>query len=137
MIRMKDYIEVAYNAVKGVVDKVYLDRPKTVGEEINEYAIVSVPSYVSNREMNPDGDLDYYVTTVNIDLFVKDRISSKATNQKYITRLDDIQKRVLALFPIVDSEKSVMIHRPRVIWSGSDSDSWHYISISARLTTYI
>lgn len=135
MVRIKDYIETAYNAVEGICDKVYLDRPKAVGEKVSSYAIVSCPNYVSNRELGQD-DFDYNITTVDIDVFVKDKVTSQKLNQMNIGKLDELTKAVLDKFPIVDKEKSVKIHNPRVIFSGSDGDGWHYAMIAARLTTY-
>lgn len=137
MIEFSDYIETAYNAVKTVTDNVYLDRPQSVAQSVSEYAVVGCPNYISNREINHGGDLNYYVTTIDIDLYVKDKQTSQKTNQLNIKKMDKLVKKTLALFPIINKEKSVMIHIPRVIFSSSDGEGWHYALITARLTTYI
>ena len=137
MIEFSDYIETAYNAVKTVTDNVYLDRPQSVAQSVSEYAVVGCPNYISNREINHSGDLNYYVTTIDIDLYVKDKQTSQKTNQLNIKKMDKLVKKTLALFPIINKEKSVMIHIPRVIFSSSDGEGWHYALITARLTTYI
>jgi len=137
MINIGDYIQTAYKALKTVTPKVYFDRPKAVSEQVGEYAVVYCPSYISNRELGGEDELNYYVTTIDIDLYVRDKQTSQQTNQLNIQRIDKITKSVMALFPIIDKEKSVMIHNPRVIFSSSDGDGWHYVLITARLTTYI
>lgn len=137
MVRIKDYLQVAYEAVLPVVGKVFLkDRPKSVEEQVDSYAVVDIPAYVSNREMDYSGSYDYYVTTINISIFVRDKVSPKHVENINIVKMDEILKKVHALFPIADKEKSVKIHRPRVVVSDSDNDGWHYTLISARLTTY-
>lgn len=135
MVRLKDYIETAYNAVLPIVGKVYLDRPQSVGGKIDRYAVVGCPNYISEREIGT-GEFDYSITTINIDIFVKDVVTSDKTNQLRINVMDDLVQKTMALFPIVNTDKSVKIHNPRVIFSSSDGDGWHYALITARLTTY-
>lgn len=137
MINISDYIQVAYEAVKKVVPNVYFDRPKAVSDKVGEYAVVYCPNYISNRELGGEDALNYYVTTVDIDLYVRDKQTAQKTNQAHIKRIDKLLKETMKLFPIVDKEKSVMIHIPRVIFSSSDGEGWHYVLITARLTTYI
>jgi hypothetical protein len=137
MINISDYIETAYNAAKTVMSHVYLDRPKAVSDKVSEYAVVYCPNYINNRELGGEDALNYYVTTVDIDLYIRDKQTSQQTNQMNVKRIDKVLKDIMALFPIINKEKSVMIHNPRVIFSSSDGEGWHYVLITARLTTYI
>ena len=136
MIRFADYIQVPFEALKTVVDNVYLNNPQAVADKVSEYAVIAPSNYVSNREMDTSGEFDHYVTSVTIALFVRDKKTSKATGQMNILKIDALLKKVLALFPIADKEKNVKVNRPRVTLSTSDGDGWHYTIITARLTTY-
>ena len=137
MIRISDYIETAFNAMKTVVDKVYLDRPASVSDKVSTYAVVSCQSGIENNELNPDGVLDFYTTTISIDIFVKDKVTSQKTNQMNIKKFDELTKSTFSLFPIINKEKNIMIHLPRIVYNGTDGTGWHYSLITARLTTYI
>lgn len=137
MIRILDYMKVAHDAVKAVCDKVYLkDRPKSVDQKSDAYIVVDMPSYISNREIDYSGSFDYYVTTINIYIYVRDKVTPKHFENIDIVKMDELLKQVLALFPIADKEKGVKIHRPRVVVSNSDGDGWHFSLVSARMTTY-
>lgn len=137
MIRISDYMQVAYNAVKPLCEKVFLkDRPKSVDQKTDCYIVVDMPSYISNREIDYSGSFDYYVTTIGFYIFVRDKVTSRHLEIIDIVMMDELLKHVLALFPIADREKGVKIHRPRVVVSNSDGDGWHYTLVSARMTTY-
>lgn len=137
MIRISDYIAPVFNAVKGVVGNVYLDRPMSVSGKVCEYAVVTTPSNITNKEIDTSGGYDYYVSTIDIYIFVKDKLTSQNTNQRDIKRIDFLTKGVLELFPIRDKERNVMAYRPQYILSASDGSDWHYALITVRLTTLI
>ena len=65
------------NAVKGICDKVYpMNRPKAVDTKICSYIVVSTPYTIRNNEMNYDGSYNYYTTTIQIEVYVRDKASS-------------------------------------------------------------
>lgn len=136
MVRLSDYLEAAYNAMQGIADKVYLDRPDATSDSVNSYIVVASPNYVSNREIDPMGGLDYYVGTINIYAYVKDKPTSKATKQSFIKRIDTLSCEIQQRFPVVDRDLNVKLHKPRVVMSSSDGEGWHYVLITTRLTTY-
>lgn len=137
MVNIKDYLQALYEAVQGCADAVYIaDRPTAVSEKTGTFIVVDIPSYISNREMDRSGDYDYYVATATIDIFVKDKKSAQKVGQVDIVKMDALLKKVLALFPIEDTERNVFVSNPRTILSASDGNGFHYTSIQARLTTY-
>ena len=137
MVHIADYIEVAYNAAKVVFDNVFLSRPMAVAEKVTEYCVVTCSSTVRNKELDPSGDFNYYNATMQFHIFVKDKTNSYKTNQPDIKKISQLTSEVMQLFPVVDKEKSVMLHRPNVVLSDDNDDGWHYIYITAKLTTYI
>lgn len=137
MIEIAKYLQALYEAVDGIADARYIaDRPTAVAEKTNTFIVVDVNNYISNREINRSGDYNYYVTTASVDLFVRDKKTAQKVEQVNIVKMDELLKKVLNRFPIVDKERGVMISNPRTILSASDGEGFHYTSIQARLTTY-
>lgn len=137
MVEIKDYLQALYEAVQGCVEAVYIaDRPTAVSEKTQTFIVVDIPSYISNREMDRSGDFGYYTMTATIDVFVRDKQSALKVGQVDIVKMDTLLKKVLGLFPIEDTERSVFVSNPRTILSASDGNGFHYTSIQARLTTY-
>lgn len=135
MIRFKDYLQALYNGLEGCAEKVYLkDRPQATSDKTNNYLVVDVSSYLSNGEV--DDSFDYHTGRVYVWCFQRDRKSSKSVYEIDINKLDELSKKVQEKFPIVDRELNVKIYRPKVMVSASDDNGWHYVLISANLTTY-
>lgn len=101
MISIKTlYFDVG-NAMKGVCDRVFpRNRPKAVDKKINSYIVVFFPSSIYNNEMNSDGSYNDYTTTVQIEVYVKDKVSAGNPNALDVTQVDEKVKAVMGRFPI-------------------------------------
>lgn len=137
MVRIKDYMEVLYNAMKGIAGDVFLkDRPQAVSEKIDDFIVVDVSGFLNNKEMDSTGAFDYYTGQVYVSIFVRDKVTSKKMYMIDINKMDKLMQKVFEKFPIVDEGKSVMVYNPRLMVSSSDEDGWHYSLLQARLKTY-
>jgi hypothetical protein len=138
MIRYKDYKEALFNAMEGIADRVYLERPQAISSDkkVNSFIVVDVSGFLNNKELDPSGSYDYYTGQAYVSIFVRDKVTSKAMNQERINTLDDLMQKVHDKFPVVDRERGVKFCRPRFMVSASDEDGFHYSLISVRLTTY-
>lgn len=136
MISIKEILKSVYDAVEGICERTFIqDRPKSVIESINDYIVVRAVSSFSNMEIDEKGSYDYYNTTIQIEVYVKDRINASNPNQIDINTLDEKVTSVLSLFPIKDS--NIFAMRPRVSLSISDGNGFHCTIIQARLTTLV
>lgn len=136
MMSIKEILKSVYDAVDGICERTFLqDRPKSVIESLNDYMVVRAVSSFNNMEVDEKGSYGYYNTTVQIEIYVKDRISASNPNQINILSIDDKVTQVLSLFPIKDEHIHAM--RPRVTLSISDGNGFHCTIIQARLTTLV
>lgn len=133
---IRDILKSVYDAVDGICERTFLqDRPKSVIDSLSDYMVVKAVSSFNNREVDEKGSYDYYESTVQIEIYVKDRVSASNPNQININSIDDKVTSVLSLFPIKDSHIHAM--RPRVTLSISDGNGFHCTIIQARLTTLV
>lgn len=133
---IKDILKSVYDAVEGICERTFIqDRPKSVIDSLNDYMVVKAVSSFNNREVDEKGSYDYYESTVQIEIYVKDRVSASNPNQINILSIDDKVTQVLSLFPIKDRHIHAM--RPRVTLSISDGNGFHCTIIQARLTTLV
>lgn len=136
MMSIKDILKSVYDAVEGICERTFIqDRPKSVIDSLNDYMVVKAVSSFNNREVDEKGSYDYYESTVQIEIYVKDRVSASNPNQINILSIDDKVTQVLSLFPIKDRHIHAM--RPRVTLSISDGNGFHCTIIQARLTTLV
>ena len=134
MISIKTlYFDVG-NAMKGVCDMVFpRNRPKAVDKKINSYIVVFFPSSIYNNEMNSDGAYNDYSTTLQIEVYVKDKASSDNPNTLDVSKVDDKVKSVMDRFPI--STKNIIVTNPMITMQTDDGDGYSVTIIQGRLRT--
>lgn len=134
MISIKTlYFDVG-NAMKGVCDRVFpRNRPKAVDKKINSYIVVFFPSSIYNNEMNSDGSYNDYTTTVQIEVYVKDKVSAGNPNELDVTHVDEKVKAVMGRFPI--STENILVTNPRITMQTDDGDGFSVTIIQGRLRT--
>lgn len=122
------------NAVKGICDKVYpRNRPKAVDTKIGSYIVISVPYTIRNNEMNYDGSYNYYTTTIQIEVYVRDKASSANTNGFRPSEMSGKVNAVLERFPI--STDNIIVTKPRVTLQTDDGDGFSVTIIQGSLRT--
>lgn len=134
MISIKTlYFDVG-NAMKGVCDRVFQrNRPKAVGKKINSYIVVFFPSSIYNNEMNSDGAYNDYSTTIQIEVYVKDRASADNPNTLDVSQVDEKVKAVMDKFPI--STKNIIVTNPMITMQTDDGDGFSVTIIQGKLRT--
>lgn len=134
MISIKTlYFDVG-NAMKGVCDRVFpRNRPKAVGKKISSYIVVFFPSSIYNNEMNSDGAYNDYSTTIQIEVYVKDKASADNPNTLDVSQVDDKVKSVMDRFPI--STKNIIVTNPMITMQTDDGDGYSVTIIQGRLRT--
>lgn len=134
MISIKTlYFDVG-NAMKGVCDRVFQrNRPKAVDKKINSYIVVFFPSSIYNNEMNSDGAYNDYSTTIQIEVYVKDKASADNPNTLDVSKVDDKVKSVIDRFPI--STKNIIVTNPMITMQTDDGDGYSVTIIQGRLRT--
>lgn len=139
MTDMSDIIKVMYDTAKKVCDKVYLqNRPASTTSRSEKFIVVELPSMITNNEISQDGSYNDYSTTGQFTIFVKDRSSSKNSNEASIQAASDMINSLKKLFPVKDIEKRVKLRRPRLmIPSESDDRGFHYSVIQCDITTNV
>lgn len=101
MITERDILEDMYKAVNGICDKVYLrERPASTSDSVNSFIVCYVPSAIYNDELSDDGDYDMFSTTVQFEVYVRDKVSASNINRIDINTMDDKVREVLSLFPL-------------------------------------
>lgn len=136
MMSIRQILKSIYDAVDGICGRTFLqERPKSVIESLSDYIVVRVVSSINNKEIDQTGSYDYFNTTIQIEVYVKDRINASNPNQININALDEKVSQVLALFPIKDEYVHAM--RPVVTLTMSDGNGFHCSIIQARLTTLV
>ena len=122
------------NAVKGICDKVYpMNRPKAVDTKIGSYIVISTPYTIRNNEMNYDGSYNYYTTTIQIEVYVRDKTSSANPNGFSPSEMDNKVKAVLERFPI--STDNIIVTRPNIAIQSDDGAGFSVTIIQGRLRT--
>lgn len=122
------------NAVKGICDKIYSrNRPKAVDTKIGSYIVVSVPYTITNNEMNYDGSYNDYTTTIQIEVYVRDKASSANPNGFNTSEMGEKVKAVLERFPI--STDNIVVTRPNVAIQADDGAGFSVTIIQGRLRT--
>lgn len=120
--------------MKGVCDRVFpRNRPKAVDKKINSYIVVFFPSSIYNNEMNSDGAYNDYSTTLQIEVYVKDKVSADNPNALDVSQVDDKVKSVMDRFPI--STKNIIVTNPRITMQTDDGDGYSVTIIQGRLRT--
>lgn len=122
------------NAVNGICDKVYpRNRPKAVDTKIGSYIVVSAPYTIRNNEMNYDGSYNDYTTTIQIEVYARDKASSANPNGFNPSEMSEKVKAVLERFPI--STDNIIVTRPNVAIQADDGAGFSVTIIQGRLRT--
>lgn len=134
MISIKTlYFDVG-NAMKCVCDRVFpRNRPKAVDKKINSYIVVFFPSSIYNNEMNSDGVYNDYSTTLQLEVYVKDKVSAENPNTLDVAQVDEKVKAVMGRFPI--STENILVTNPRITMQTDDGDGFSVTIIQGRLRT--
>lgn len=134
MISIKTlYFDVG-NAMKGVCDRVFpRNRPKAVDKKINSYIVVFFPSSIYNNEMNSDGVYNDYSTTLQLEVYVKDKVSADNPNTFDVSAVDEKVQEVMDKFPI--STKNLIVSNPRITLQTDDGAGFSVTIIQGRLRT--
>lgn len=134
MISIKDlYFDVG-NAVNGICDRVYArNRPKSVEDRPDSYIVVFFPAGIYNNEMNDDGSYNDYTTVAQIEVYVRDKSSSKNPNNFNVSKVDEKVRAVLEKFPI--STENILVINPQITLQTDDGDGFSVTIIQGKLRT--
>lgn len=134
MISIKDlYFDVG-NAVNGICDRVYArNRPKSVEDRPDSYIVVFFPADIYNNEMNDDGSYNDYTTVAQIEVYVRDKSSSKNPNNFNVSKVDEKVRAVLEKFPI--STENILVINPQITLQTDDGDGFSVTIIQGKLRT--
>ena len=134
MISIKDlYFDVG-NAVNGICDRVYArNRPKSVDDRTDSYIVVFFPAGIYNNEMNDDGSYNDYTTVAQIEVYVRDKPSSKNPNNFNVSKVDEKVRAVLEKFPI--STENILVISPQITLQTDDGNGFSVTIIQGKLRT--
>ena len=135
-MNIKELYQGLWNTVDGICDKRYLkDRPKSVlvNERPDSYIVISMPYAIYNNEIGDSGVYNDFTTTVQIEIFVRDKVSYKNPNEFNVLSMSDKVDKVMKLFPITTERFTVT--RPRVTMQDGDGDGFSVTIIQGFLRT--
>lgn len=136
MTSLKQILKSLYDVFDGICDRTFIeDRPRSVIESLSSYIVIRLVSAVANREISDRGEYNYYVTTVQVEIYVKDLISASNPNQININMMDEKVQEAWSRFPVKDEH--IMATKPRVTLTMNDGNGFHCTIIQARLTTLV
>lgn len=119
-------LKTLYEKLAEICENVYTsNRPLAVPEQMQEFAVVSVPGQMRARVHG--GGYGAVSTYCTIELYVKLRKGG----QENLVRIDELTKSVLRLFPI--SNDIMAASRPMLVLRGSDGLGFSAVLISAEL----
>lgn len=122
------------NAVKGICDKVYpRSRPKSIDTKIDSYIVVYFPSTIYNNEISNNGSYSDYTTTAQIEVYVRDTVSSSNPNGFNVAKVEKVVKQVLDKFPI--STGNILVSNPQITLQADDGNGFSATIIQGRLRT--
>lgn len=122
------------NAVKGICDKVYpRSRPKSIDTKIDSYIVVYFPSTIYNNEISNSGSYSDYTTTAQIEVYVRDTVSSSNPNGFNVAKVEKVVKQVLDKFPI--STDNILVSNPQITLQADDGNGFSATIIQGRLRT--
>ena len=134
MISIKALYYGIAKAVNGICDKgYYQDRPTSVADRPDSYIVVHFPSSIYNNEIGQNGEYRDFDTTVQLEVYVRDKMSSENPIGIDVLTMDAKVKDVLSRFPISTSDFSVT--RPMITLQTNDDSGFHVTIIQGRLKT--
>ena len=135
-MNIKDLYQGLWNAVDGIFDKRYLkDRPKSVpvDERPDSYIVICLPYTLNNNEISSDGSYNDFTTTIQLELYVRDNVSSKKPNAFNVLCMSDKIDKVFSLFPI--KTDTFLVTKPRITMQTDDGDGFAVTIIQGFLRT--
>lgn len=125
--KLKDILVVMRDSFKDVISTIYTsERPKVIGENLNEFMVVSLPVMLYNKTYGTG----YGITSsyARIEIFVRD-----VNGLEQVAKLDNYIQRIVDKFPI--NNDLLTMSRPRVVLSGADGYGFHVATIQASFLT--
>lgn len=115
------------SAVNGIGKKTYLDRPKSVTEELANFIVVDIPTEIRGMvKGSVDFKADCYGT---FSVFCKAKTDATIN----IGSQSELTQKVLDLFPI--NGKYITASRPRALMQGEDGYGYQVTQITFSLHT--
>ena len=134
MISIKALYYGIAKAVSGICDKgYYQDRPTSVADRPDSYVVIHFPSSIYNNEIGQNGEYRDFDTTVQLEVYIRDKMSAENPIGIDVSTMDDKVKRILSRFPISTSDFSVT--RPMITLQTNDDSGFHVTIIQGRLKT--
>ena len=134
MISIKALYYGIAKAVSGICDKgYYQDRPTSVADRPDSYVVIHFPSSIYNNEIGQKGEYRDFDTTVQLEVYVRDKMSAENPIGIDVSTMDEKVKRILSRFPISTSDFSVT--RPMITLQTNDDSGFHVTIIQGRLKT--
>lgn len=115
------------NAVKGLSKKTYLDRPKSVPEEVLNFIVIDLPAELRG---SVKGSIDFKANSFGtISVFVK----SKTDGTPNISSQTELIQDVIDVFPINGTH--ITASKPTILMQGDDGLGFHVTQITFKLVT--
>lgn len=134
MISIKALYYGIAKAVSGICDKgYYQDRPTSVADRLDSYVVIRFPSSIYNNEIGQKGEYRDFDTTVQLEVYVRDKMSAENPIGIDISTMEEKVKIILSRFPISTSDFSVT--RPMITLQTNDDSGFHVTIIQGRLKT--
>lgn len=134
MIAIKQLYQDLWNAVNGICDKTYLrSRPKSIDKRIDSYIVVELPYTIYNNEIDDAGSYNDYTTTVQIGIYVRDKLSSAQLNEFNVNVMSEKVNAVFKKFPI--KTENITASKPKVTIQADDGDGFGITIIQCSLRT--
>lgn len=134
MISIKALYYGIAKAVSGICDKgYYQDRPTSVADRPDSYVVIHFPSSIYNNEIGQKGEYRDFDTTVQLEVYVRDKMSAENPIGIDISTMEEKVKIILSRFPISTSDFSVT--RPMITLQTNDDSGFHVTIIQGRLKT--
>jgi hypothetical protein len=125
--KLKDILVTMRDTFKDVIPTIYTsERPKVIGENLNEFMVVSLPVMLYNKTYGTG----YGLTSsyARIEIFVRD-----VNGLEQVAKLDNYIQQIVDKFPI--NNDLLIMSRPRVVLSGADGYGFHVATIQASFLT--
>lgn len=129
LFRFGDMLRMLDDTVSGLGIKVFpTSRPKSVPDNMEEFAVVSLPVDISSMTYGTAVPYGLTMTTCRIEIFVRDKAGLED-----VSRLDSLVDHVVSCFPI--SRDGICASTPKVVMGGSDGYGFHEVVIQAKMQT--
>mgnify|MGYP003495403337 CR=1 FL=1 len=102
---------------------------------VSDFIVVSLPSIIDNKEQDEKGGYNWYETTAQIEVYIKDIPTSANPVGLRSDVLTAKINSIKALFPIKDKINGFKMIRPRFFPIMKDDSGFHFMIIQAKLTT--